>query len=88
MSTSGRAEDLVFVHQNLRLLTRKNEEYYQGPTAMWDIGGDTFEFNLDGGADFLQQAQLSLDEPAIESILDDIWALDLSDTAGAPPHNN
>ena len=55
---------------------------------MWDIGGDTFEFDLDGGADFLQQAQLSLDEPAIESILDDIGALDLSDTAGALPHNN
>jgi len=55
---------------------------------MWDIGGDTFEFNFDGGADFLQQAQLSLDEPAIENILDDIGALDLSDTVGAPAHNN
>ena len=43
---------------------------------------------LGSGADFLQQAKLSLDEPAIESMLDDIGALDLSDTAGALPHNN
>jgi len=43
---------------------------------------------LGSGADFLQQAQLSLDEPAIESVLDDIGALHLSDTAGALPHNN
>ncbi|CAO2045269.1 unnamed protein product [Urochloa humidicola] len=82
----GRAEDLVFAHQNLRLLSRKTEEYNQGPSAMWDVGGDTFEFDLDGGADFLQQAQLSLDEPNLERILDDMGALDLS--AGPPPPSN
>jgi len=36
-----RVEDLVYVHTNLRLLTRKNEEYNQGNNKMWDISGDT-----------------------------------------------
>lgn len=35
-----RAEDLVYVHTNLRLLSRKSEEYQTGPSRMWDIGGD------------------------------------------------
>lgn len=51
---------------------------------MWDVGGDTFEFDLDDGADFLQQAELSLDEPNLERMLDDMGALNLSD----PPASN
>ncbi|WVZ88415.1 hypothetical protein U9M48_034941 [Paspalum notatum var. saurae] len=35
-----RAEDLVFVHNNLRLLSRKAEDYKTGPCRMWDVGGD------------------------------------------------
>jgi len=40
--TPERAEDLVFIHNNLRLLSRKAEEYKSGPAKMWDIG-DGFE---------------------------------------------
>jgi hypothetical protein len=33
------AEVLVYVHSNLRLLSRKTEEYKEGETMMWDVAG-------------------------------------------------
>lgn len=36
--TSSRSEDLVYVHNNLRLLSRKQNDYIEGPTKYWDIG--------------------------------------------------
>ena len=72
----ARAEDLVFVHQNLRLISRKSPEYISGPSRFWDIGGDRYELFV-GGADFLQQAELSLDEPELEDLLNEIEALDV-----------
>ncbi|AQK58065.1 hAT transposon superfamily protein [Zea mays] len=78
----GRAEDLVFTHQNLRLLSRKSDEYRCGPSAMWDVGADTFEANFEGGADFLEQADLSLDEPKLEErLFEDLEALGLTEDA-------
>ncbi|XP_010240053.1 uncharacterized protein LOC100843939 isoform X2 [Brachypodium distachyon] len=71
----GHAEDLLFVHQNLRLISRKSTEYSSGPTRFWDIGGDTHEI-FGGGAHFLEEAVLSLDEPELEALLDDIGALE------------
>jgi len=59
-----RAEDLVYVHTNLRLLARKNEEYNQGSSKMWDIRGDTWDGFDDVGN--LRVATLSLDEPNME----------------------
>ena len=41
--TPERAEDLVFVHNNLRLLSRKSNDYQSGPSRMWDVGGDGTE---------------------------------------------
>ncbi|GFZ16767.1 hypothetical protein Acr_26g0000370 [Actinidia rufa] len=41
--TTSRSEDLVFVHCNLRLLSRKSKEYTDGPTKFWDISGDQFD---------------------------------------------
>ena len=35
---TSRAEDLVFVHYNLRLLSRKKEKYINGPSKYWDVG--------------------------------------------------
>lgn len=35
---SSRAEDLVYVHSNLRMLSRKKEEYTIGPSSFWDVG--------------------------------------------------
>lgn len=42
---------------------------------MWYVGGDSFEFDLDGGSNFLQQGQLSLDQQNLQRVLDDMGAL-------------
>lgn len=60
-----RAEDLVFIHSNLRLLSRKTPQYIQGETSMWDIGGDAFDSLEDAG--MLEIANLLLDEPDMEA---------------------
>ena len=64
--TPERAEDLVFVHCNLRLLSRKAEDYKTGPSTMWDVGGDAFE-SL-SGVGILEVADLSTEEPVIQSM--------------------
>ncbi|XP_044495685.1 uncharacterized protein LOC123218332 [Mangifera indica] len=72
-----RAEDLVFVHNNLRLLSRVNSKYYDGKEKMWDVGGDDFGSMEDVGV--LQLANLSLDEPELESVFFDEDANDIMD---------
>lgn len=64
--TPKRAEDLVFIHNNLRLLSRNTEQYEDEKTKMWDVGGDTFDSFEDMG--YLQFVELSLDEPELESV--------------------
>ena len=61
------AEDLVYVHTNLRLLSRKTHAYMEGESKMWDVGGDAF--SQVEGAGVLEIANLSLDEPEMESVL-------------------
>jgi len=63
-----RAEDLVYIHTNLRLLSRKSEGYKEGDNKIWDISGDTYD-QLDNGAGLLEVANLSLDEPDMEAML-------------------
>jgi hypothetical protein len=60
------AEDLVFVHSNLRHLSRRTEAYKTGETKMRDVGGDSFE-SL-SGVGILEVANLSLDEPELHSV--------------------
>ncbi|XP_020247901.1 uncharacterized protein LOC109825460 [Asparagus officinalis] len=67
--TPTRAEDFVYVHTNLRLLSRNSEEYMEGESRMWDIGGDAFDSFQ--GAGMLDVAALSLDEPTMEAIVFD-----------------
>lgn len=62
--TPQRAEDLVFVHSNLRLLSRNSPQYQEEETKMWDIAGDNFGSLDDSG--ILEVANLSLDEPDLE----------------------
>jgi len=64
--TPERAEDLVFVHSNLRHLSRRTEAYKSGETRMWDVGGDSFD-SL-GGIGILEVADLSLDEPELQAV--------------------
>ncbi|XP_038715219.1 uncharacterized protein LOC120008915 isoform X1 [Tripterygium wilfordii] len=62
-----RAEDLVFIHSNLRLLSRRQPDYSKGESKMWDIAGDKFGTFEDVGE--LEVAQLSLDEPDLECVV-------------------
>jgi hypothetical protein len=64
--TPARAEDLVFVHSNLRHLSRRTESYKTGETKMWDVGGYSFE-SLSGVGIF-EVANLSLDEPELQIV--------------------
>ena len=65
-----RTEDLVYVHSNLRLLLRRNEEYVTTATKMWDIAGDSWnESNIHGEAGILENAALTLDEPKFEAMV-------------------
>ncbi|GAB4843140.1 hypothetical protein Ancab_040449 [Ancistrocladus abbreviatus] len=64
--TPKRAEDLVFIHNNLRLLSRNTLQYRDERTKMWDVGGDEFGTMEDIG--ILEFAELSLDEPEKEAV--------------------
>ncbi|KAH7843532.1 hypothetical protein Vadar_017835 [Vaccinium darrowii] len=63
---TSQAEDLVFVHCNLRPLSRKSKEYTEGPSKYWDISGDQFDIE---GQEAAELAQLSLDEPDLEGMM-------------------
>ncbi|XP_030963925.1 uncharacterized protein LOC115985096 [Quercus lobata] len=66
----ARAEDLVYVHSNLRLLSRCNEEYIHTTTKMRDIARDSWnESDIHGGAQILENAALTLDEPELEAMV-------------------
>ena len=69
--TLQRAEDLVYVHNNLRFLSRRSPNYNEGKSKMWDIGGDGFDSMDIENAGILEIADLSLDEPELEVILFD-----------------
>ena len=66
----ARAEDLVYVHSNLRLLSSRNVEYVNTATKMWDIAGDSWnEGNIHGGVGILKNATLTFDEPELEAMV-------------------
>ncbi|GAV84482.1 LOW QUALITY PROTEIN: Dimer_Tnp_hAT domain-containing protein, partial [Cephalotus follicularis] len=64
--TPQSAEDLVFVHTNLRLLSRRSPTYKEWGSKMWDVGGDHHDFEDVG---VLEVANLSLDEPDMEAVI-------------------
>ena len=70
-STPQRAEDLVYVHNNLRLLSRRSPNYDEGEYKIWDIGGDGFDSIDMENAEIFEIANISLDEPELEAILFD-----------------
>ena len=54
------AEDLVYVYNNLRLLSRRSPNYNEGESKMWDIGGDGFDSMDIENAGILEIANLLL----------------------------
>ena len=69
--TPQRAEDLVYVHNNLRLMSRRSPNYNEGKSKMWDIGGDGFDSMDIENAGILEIADLSLYKLELEAILFD-----------------
>ena len=64
------AEDLVYMHSNLRHLSSCNVEYVNTTTKMWDIVGDSWnESDIHGGAGILENVALTLDEPELEAMV-------------------
>ena len=61
----SRAEMMVYVHTNLRLIYRKREEWVKGKTKMWDVFPD--DMGLDNSFE-LELANLDLNDPTLESI--------------------
>ena len=63
------AKDLVYVHFNLRLLSRHNEEYINVATKTWNIARDSWnDSDIHGGAGILENATLTLDELKLEAM--------------------
>ena len=69
--TSQRAEDLVYVHNNLRLMSRRSSNYNEDESKLWGIRVDGFESMDIKNAIILEIVDLSLDEPELEGILFD-----------------
>ena len=65
--TPQRCEDLVFVHSNIRLLSKRSQLYTERETKLWDGRREAFD-SLEGSG-FLEIANLSLDESEMEAIL-------------------
>ena len=64
------AKDLVYMHSNLRLLLRCNEEYVNVATKKWDIVGDSWsESDIHGGVGIIENATLTLDELELEAMV-------------------
>ncbi|KAI8554428.1 hypothetical protein RHMOL_Rhmol05G0098100 [Rhododendron molle] len=82
--TPQEAQDLIYVHNNLLLLSRRTRVYTEGDTKLWDVGGDAFDSLEEGdtklwdvggdafdsleGAGILEIANLSLDESEMEAV--------------------
>ena len=75
----ARTEDLVYVHSNFRLLSRRNVEYVNTATKMWNIVGDSWnESDIHGGARILENAALTLDELELEAMVIGIASISIS----------
>ncbi|XP_073010964.1 uncharacterized protein [Typha latifolia] len=60
-----RAEDLVYMRTNFRLLSRRSPDYLREETKMRDVRGDSYDsFN---GVEMLEFADLSIDELDLET---------------------
>jgi len=63
--TPKRTEDLVYVHSNLRILSRNSSKYKEEETKLWDIAEYDFSLNENG---ILEISSLSPDELELEVV--------------------
>ncbi|KAL4344157.1 hypothetical protein AHAS_Ahas11G0150300 [Arachis hypogaea] len=59
----SRVENLVYVHTNLRLLSRRREDYKKRDISMCDVRVD------DNSSDLSEVSYLSLDKPDMEAVV-------------------
>ena len=51
-------------------MSRRNEEYVNTTTKMWDIAGDSWnESDIHGGVGILENVAFTLDEPELEAMV-------------------
>ena len=58
-------EDLVFVHNNLRFLSRRSPNYNESESKMWDVREDDFDSMDIENVGLLEIADLSLELKAV-----------------------
>ena len=63
--TPKRTEDIVCVHNNLRLLLRNSSKYKEEETKLCDIAENDFSLNDN---EIPEIVSLSLDEPELEGV--------------------
>ncbi|XP_049932151.1 uncharacterized protein LOC126409802 [Nymphaea colorata] len=68
--TSKRVEDLVYVHSNLRLLSRTSNDYSSESSKYWDVNPEDIDVELEGEHE-LHALNMDLTEPVVPSNLDD-----------------
>ena len=56
---SSKAENLVYVHSNLRLLTHKNDEYKEGAAKLWDVEPERTDLDFSIAVQILPLENLS-----------------------------
>ena len=61
----SKAETMVYVHTNLRLIYRKREEWVKGKAKMWDLFLD--DMGLDSSTE-LELANLDLNDLVLELV--------------------
>ena len=61
----SRAETMVYVHTNLRLIYRQRDDWLKGKTKMWDVFPN--DMGLDNSVE-LALANLDLNEPVLERV--------------------
>ena len=62
---------MVFMHTNLRLLSRRSLAYKDGPNHMWDVGCGQFDSLDETNLGRLEFEDLYLDEPELEAVMFD-----------------
>ena len=80
----SRAETMVYVHTNLRLIYKKEEEWVKGKTKMWDVFLDYMD--LDSNTE-LALANLDLNDLVLEPMkFDDSGPLEGSSSSPTDLH--
>ena len=67
-----RVDDLVFIHNNFRLLLRRSPNYNEGESKMLNVGRNGFDSMDIKNAGLLKIVDLYLDEPELEAVLFDL----------------